>query len=142
MSSVAPSEASTSAQASSGAAAPPFAFKTPALPVKQRRVSLALPSSPRVVEGWSFRDDTGLGVTAGETSASGSASPLAADGKKGRTKSELSTATTPENEGDEKEEKKPEKKPRKKWSPEETQMLVEGCNKVRGGGTSLFKASY
>lgn len=25
----------------------------------------------------------------------------------------------------------PEKKPRKKWSPEETQMLVDGCNRVR-----------
>ncbi|TEB23076.1 hypothetical protein FA13DRAFT_1818637 [Coprinellus micaceus] len=106
MSSVAPSEASTSAQAG-GAAQQPFAFKTPALPVKQRRVSLALPSSPRVVEGWSFRDDTGLGVTAGESSASGSASPLATDKKKGRSKSELSAATTPEEEGDEKEEKKP-----------------------------------
>ena len=26
---------------------------------------------------------------------------------------------------------KPEKKPRKKWTMEETQMLVAGCNKVR-----------
>ena len=31
---------------------------------------------------------------------------------------------------------KPEKKPRKKWTMEETQMLVSGCNKVRRDSVS------
>jgi hypothetical protein len=31
-----------------------------------------------------------------------------------------------------------EKKPRKKWTKEETQMLVDGCNKVRALTVSLL----
>ncbi|KAF6749963.1 hypothetical protein DFP72DRAFT_818306, partial [Ephemerocybe angulata] len=118
-----PGESSSSASASP--AKPPtaatFAFKAPALPLKQRRVSLALPSSPRVVEGWSFRDDTGLDSVA--SNAEG-ASLMSQEKKKIRKvespEEKESGATTPE---------KPEKKARKKWTLEETAMLVAGCNK-------------
>lgn len=92
-----------------------FSFKAPLLPAssvaaagssKQRRVSLALPSSPRVVptSAWTFRDDTGL------------------EEKKGKLRKIVT-------DGDE---ESHERKLRKKWSQEETQMLVDGCNRVRG----------
>ncbi|KAJ7477899.1 hypothetical protein B0H11DRAFT_2281130 [Mycena galericulata] len=98
---------------------------------KQRRVSLALPSSPRLVPAWNFRDDTSV--------------PYAPKGKMRR------IDVTPDDEpGDEEEEGKatphedgdastaapsgaPEKKARRKWTPEETQMLVDGCN-IHGVG--------
>ncbi|KAJ3746265.1 hypothetical protein DFH05DRAFT_1522863 [Lentinula detonsa] len=90
-----------------------FSFKAPLLPAssitasagssKQRRVSLALSSSPRVVpaSAWSFRDDTGLEEKKGKLRK------IATDG----------------------EEELHERKLRKKWTQEETQMLVDGCNK-------------
>ncbi|KAJ3886450.1 hypothetical protein GG344DRAFT_57419 [Lentinula edodes] len=89
-----------------------FSFKAPLLPAssvaaagssKQRRVSLALPSSPRVVptSAWTFRDDTGL------------------EEKKGKLRKIVT-------DGDE---ESHERKLRKKWSQEETQMLVDGCNR-------------
>lgn len=110
---------------------------------QQRRVSLALPSSPRQFPAWSFRDDTSVGVGAGL------ASPSAAltSEKKGKmrriandsneedsasadlcvpTASTSSPAGVAGNSNTE-----PAKKPRKKWTMEETQMLVDGCNKVR-----------
>ncbi|KAF9007152.1 hypothetical protein BDQ17DRAFT_261832 [Cyathus striatus] len=97
-----------------------FSFKAPfptSSALKQRRVSLALPAdSPRVVEAWSFRDDTGIDAS----SSSSSVSPVEQKKpKKGKIEKEESDAA-----GDGK-----EKKPRKKWSQEETQMLVDGCNR-------------
>lgn len=109
-------------------AAPPsadFSFAAPFPAPKQRRVSLALPaSSPRVP--WDFRDDTGI---AGPSNAQqGKDSPSATESspkelpKKAKVrKTEPQDPAAP----------LPEKKPRKKWSAEETQMLVEGCNRVR-----------
>ena len=91
---------------------------TPASPLKHRRVSLALPSSPRVVQAWSFRDDTGI------DSSSGGGSNLALPEKKGKMRKIAQTAE------DEDPTTFQEKKPRKKWSAEETQMLVDGCNRV------------
>ncbi|KAH0579531.1 hypothetical protein H2248_002385 [Termitomyces sp. 'cryptogamus'] len=100
-----------------------FSFKAPfpasspnlAVPpsIKQRRVSHALPSSPRVVQAWNFRDDTGLDARVPETE---SMTPA----KKGKMR-KLTNGM----------ESEPylEKKQRKKWSDEETQMLVAGCNR-------------
>ncbi|KAF6745614.1 hypothetical protein DFP72DRAFT_1035605 [Ephemerocybe angulata] len=126
-----PGESSSSASAASPAKLPTaatFAFKAPALPLKQRRVSLALPSSPRVVEGWNFRDDTGLDSVA--SNAEG-ASLMSQEKKKIRKvespEEKESGTTTPE---------KPEKKARKKWTLEETAMLVAGCNKTVSGRTT------
>lgn len=102
-------------------ASPPsadFSFTAPFPALKQRRVSLALPAStPRVP--WSFRDDTGL---AGPSSAQQQPPSPTKEPKKGKIrKTEPLDPAAPVL----------EKKPRKKWSPEETQMLVEGCNRVR-----------
>ncbi|TFK80293.1 hypothetical protein K466DRAFT_504161, partial [Polyporus arcularius HHB13444] len=87
---------------------------------KQRRVSLALPSSPRVFPAWSFRDDTGVGVHSADAEGEdevkkGKMRKIAADGDGAQPPAHLS--------------ERPEKKPRKKWTMEETQMLVAGCNK-------------
>lgn len=70
---------------------------------KQRRVSLATPASEREVPAFKFRDDTGL--------------PSPSDERRGKVRRLTSPAP-------------PEKKARKKWTMEETQMLVEGCNRV------------
>ncbi|KAF7332159.1 hypothetical protein MKEN_00096900 [Mycena kentingensis (nom. inval.)] len=83
---------------------------------KPRRVSLALPSdsSPRVVpvSVWKFRDDTTI------------------DAHKGKVRRIDSAPDDEAEDGDaEKVPSPPEKKQRRKWSPEETQMLVDGCNK-------------
>lgn len=133
---------------------------------QQRRVSLALPGSPRPYTTWPFRDDTKLktGNSTGEplaalaargrimddvalhlagTSAStaftftpsslstphnfvspltlNSGAPTEASGGSAPTKS---SKLPPTSGGD------PPKKTRKKWSMDETQMLVNGCNKV------------
>src|SRR5215471_13506225 len=40
-------------------------------PLKQRRVSLALPSSPKLVPAWSFRDDTSIASHVAQSSSSG-----------------------------------------------------------------------
>lgn len=70
---------------------------------KQRRVSLATPASEREVPAFKFRDDTSL--------------PSPSDERRGKLRRLTSPAP-------------PEKKARKKWTMEETQMLVEGCNRV------------
>ncbi|KIY66154.1 hypothetical protein CYLTODRAFT_444894 [Cylindrobasidium torrendii FP15055 ss-10] len=89
-----------------------FSFKAPyPATLKQRRVSLALPSSPRVVPAANFRDDTGIYVQGAETSTEGSPLKISSEPDAEETMPPL------------------EKKARKKWSPEETQMLVDGCNK-------------
>ena len=113
---------------------------TPSSLKQQRRVSLALPSSPRQFPAWSFRDDTSVGV--GVTS-----SPVLVPEKKGKIRRIASdnddvdeaffnasiagpsflASQGPSNSSTPAE---PPKKPRKKWTAEETQMLVDGCNKV------------
>ncbi|KAG6884044.1 hypothetical protein C0993_001832, partial [Termitomyces sp. T159_Od127] len=92
-----------------------FSFKAPlpASPIKQRRVSHVLPSSPRVVQAWSFRDDTGLDAHVPATESM-------APAKKGKMRKLANGAES---------EPYMEKKQRKKWSDEETQMLVTGCNR-------------
>ncbi|EGN92622.1 hypothetical protein SERLA73DRAFT_172732 [Serpula lacrymans var. lacrymans S7.3] len=85
--------------------------------LKQRRVSLALPSSPRLVPAWSFRDDTSLASHVAETSAmmperKGKMRRIADDGERDEPRGVVIQ----------------EKKQRKKWTEEETQMLVDGCN--------------
>ncbi|EMD35191.1 hypothetical protein CERSUDRAFT_116659 [Gelatoporia subvermispora B] len=87
--------------------------------LKQRRVSLALPSSPRLFPAWSFRDDTGVGVHSSADSATG------VPEKKGKMRKIAASS-------DHTDDDPPfqmEKKQRKKWTQEETQMLVAGCNK-------------
>lgn len=84
---------------------------------KQRRVSLALPSSPRLVPAWSFRDDTRL------DSHAASASCLAPE-KKGKMRKIAADDHPIERVV------YTEKRQRKKWTDEETQMLVDGCNVV------------
>ncbi|KAH9943664.1 hypothetical protein B0H21DRAFT_810316 [Amylocystis lapponica] len=86
---------------------------------KQRRVSLALPSSPRLFPAWSFRDDTGLGVHSADTQRP-------AQEKKGKMRRIESSTERPD---DEPTQPQSEKKQRKKWTMEETQTLVAGCNK-------------
>ena len=101
----------------------PFPTTTTAGPqgtLKQRRVSLALPQSPKLVPTWSFRDDTAV------ESHAISSSPLVPE-KRGKMRKVASdehkhgAAGAP----------MPEKRQRKKWTEEETQMLVTGCNIVR-----------
>jgi hypothetical protein len=105
---------------------------------QQRRVSLALPSSPRQFPAWSFRDDTsvGVGATPPPTLKKGKIRRIASDhderedtpvgfsntGPSGDTAFASQSSTTAV---------EPSKKQRKKWTLEETQMLVDGCNKVR-----------
>lgn len=84
---------------------------------KQRRVSLATPASEREVPAFKFRDDTGL--------------PSPSDERRGKVR-RLASSPVPL-----------EKKARKKWTMEETQMLVEGCNRVsiRHLTTPLFSVA-
>ncbi|KAJ7748664.1 hypothetical protein B0H16DRAFT_1319679, partial [Mycena metata] len=99
---------------------------------KQRRVSLALPSSPRLVPAWNFRDDTSVPY----------ADAASAAGRKGKVRRIDTARDEPEGgeEGEEdaeggkegvvvKEGGVKEKKVRRKWTPAETQMLVDGCTK-------------
>ncbi|KAG5643856.1 hypothetical protein DXG03_009540 [Asterophora parasitica] len=88
---------------------------SPASPLKQRRVSLALPSSPRVVQAWNFRDDTGVESHVPETETS-----ALVPEKRGKMR-KLATGADGE--------PYQEKKQRKKWTDEETKMLVLGCNR-------------
>lgn len=102
-----------------------FAFAAPYPPNKQRRVSLALPaSSPRVP--WDFRDDTGIAGPSNAQEHQNSPSATGSSPKEPPKKTQV-RKTEPQDPAA----PLPEKKPRKKWSPEETQMLVEGCNRVR-----------
>lgn len=89
--------------------------------LKHRRVSLALPSSPRLVPAWNFRDDTGVDSHIAETSGlmpekRGKMRKIANDSERDELEPVLSLAQ--------------EKKQRKKWTLDETQMLVDGCNVV------------
>ncbi|KAH7882756.1 hypothetical protein F5I97DRAFT_1816666 [Phlebopus sp. FC_14] len=107
--------------------APTFSFTAPlpaspispatASTLKQRRVSLALPSSPRLVPAWNFRDDTGLASHVAETS---SVMPE----RKGKIRRIANDSQQRELDGFVIQ----QKKQRKKWTEEETQMLVDGCN--------------
>ncbi|THH28195.1 hypothetical protein EUX98_g5995 [Antrodiella citrinella] len=92
---------------------------------QQRRVSLALPSSPRIFPEWKFRDDTSLG----------NLSAALLPEKKGKmrkiftedddtSQAQVSPSMTAASQLP-----SMQKKQRKKWSPEETGMLVHGCNK-------------
>ncbi|EJD05156.1 uncharacterized protein FOMMEDRAFT_139688 [Fomitiporia mediterranea MF3/22] len=106
-----------------------FTFATPYPPaatatvgsqatLKQRRVSLALPNSPRLVPAWSFRDDTTIDAHVASSSQipqdkKGKMRKASADEQKVADKASVQV---------------PEKRQRKKWTEEETQMLVNGCN--------------
>ena len=90
--------------------------------LKQRRVSLALPSSTRVA--WNFRDDTGVESHVPETGAS---DLVPEKWRKMRKIAPLGDNEVPH-----------EKKQRKKWSDEETQMLVTGCNIVSCFDTIIY----
>ena len=116
-----------------------FSFTAPfpprsggASPGKQRRVSL--PSSPRFTpaSGWSFRDEMGL-----EAMSAHGTSSVASDKANKPPKTEATS-------GDPKLlDSIPslvEKKPRKKWTEEETQMLVEGCNRVCLSSRVMFRS--
>ncbi|KAG6863897.1 hypothetical protein C0991_002248, partial [Blastosporella zonata] len=105
-----PSTSTFSFKAPFPASTSTFAVPTP---LKQRRVSLALPSSPRVVQAWNFRDDTGLDAHVPET---GGMTPA----KRGKMRKLANGAESDPYQ---------EKKQRKKWGDEETQMLVAGCNR-------------
>jgi len=102
---------------------------------KQRRVSLALPSSDfRPLQGWTFRDDTRLDL---HLTSNDNSKPLRFGGNAGTTITQNGDSRgTPQSEEGEKEPTPelvhlPEKRPRKKWTHEETENLVKGCNKVR-----------
>ncbi|GJJ09326.1 hypothetical protein Clacol_003548 [Clathrus columnatus] len=109
-----------------------FSFTTP-FPVrvgsststKQRRVSL--PSSPRLspAPGWPFRDEMGLEAISTTTAAVTSSDK----DKYKRTNNKQELDLTNHFEEDMPMISPFEKKPRKKWTKEETQMLVDGCNK-------------
>ena len=109
-----------------------FTFKTPYPPTstpggsqgisKQRRVSLALPNTPRLVPAWNFRDDTTIDAHVASTA------PLAE--RKGKMRRSASTATSSSDHRIGESIVVPEKRQRKKWTEEETQMLVNGCNIV------------
>ncbi|KAF8580235.1 hypothetical protein K439DRAFT_1662859 [Ramaria rubella] len=97
---------------------------------KQRRVSL--PSSPRFSPnpGWPFRDEMGLEAM----SANGTA-PVTPDKEKKLRKVEIDAAAASMDDflpsGQ-------EKKQRKKWTTEETQMLIDGCNKHGVGNWKII----
>ncbi|KAJ7028116.1 hypothetical protein C8F04DRAFT_1291829 [Mycena alexandri] len=105
---------------------------------KQRRVSLALPSSPRLVPAWNFRDDTSVPYAdAGRKGKVRRIDTARDDGESGGGEDgdeEGRDADEGAREGGEgalvgKESGVKEKKMRRKWTPAETQMLVDGCTK-------------
>ncbi|KIL64371.1 hypothetical protein M378DRAFT_595224 [Amanita muscaria Koide BX008] len=97
---------------------------------KQRRVSLALPSAPRVVQPWNFRDDTTIDSHSQpqEKVSSGSSSSSEKRGKMRKISASM-TALAADDSDSMHAPQLQEKKPRKKWTPEETQMLVDGCQR-------------
>lgn len=140
-------------------AASTFSFTAPSSPaltpplsaLKQRRVSLALPSSPRLVQAWSFRDDTGIDShTAGGSTRRGGLVPE----KRGKMRKIASGSDSAAPLHDDPADEAAagifqEKKQRKKWTQEETQMLVDGCNRVSGSDcvcgtvlTVLFETAW
>lgn len=75
-----------------------------------------------MVPAFNFRDDTGLESHVAETSTA-----LGGDDKRGK----FRMIHDGDGGGDDGSSSLlAEKKARKKWSPEETKMLVDGCNKV------------
>ncbi|CDO68084.1 hypothetical protein BN946_scf184788.g15 [Trametes cinnabarina] len=134
MSSNAPSTSSLPSTSTFSFTAP---FPTSPSLAKQRRVSLALPSSPRIFPAWSFRDDTGLGVHSADAPENSSSSASGPE-KKGKMRRIASDEQRADGEPSPSAQSSqphpphpppPEKKQRKKWTMEETQMLVAGCNK-------------
>ncbi|KAF4588468.1 hypothetical protein EYR40_010019 [Pleurotus pulmonarius] len=121
----------------------PFPVASPGASLKPRRVSLALPSSPRLVpdSAWNFRDDTG--IDAHRTGHSNPSQGYESDtdvllpekrGKMRRIASDgddftLGSTTGASGSAEGAAGPSSEKKQRKKWTTEETQMLVDGCNK-------------
>ncbi|KAI0338683.1 hypothetical protein BDW22DRAFT_1422972 [Trametopsis cervina] len=112
---------------------PSSSASSPASLKQQRRVSLALPSSPRQFPAWTFRDDTSVGVGVSSPSAlvpekKGKIRRIASDNDDGEEASggpsTFNSLGAPGSSNAE-----PLKKPRKKWTADETQMLVDGCNK-------------
>ncbi|KAF9647230.1 hypothetical protein BDM02DRAFT_2733890 [Thelephora ganbajun] len=100
---------------------------------KQRRVSLALPPSDlRSLQAWSFRDDTRLDLL---SASNDDPKLLRLDGNAGTmaTRNGNLHGTLHSEEGEKELMHElihlPEKRPRKKWTHEETQNLVRGCNK-------------
>ena len=89
-----------------------FNYNPPPPPTttKARRTSLALPSAPREVPAWRFADDTRLPRPDHDRDEE--------QPRRGKMR-RLDSA-----------EGSPEKKVRRKWTMEETQQLVGGCNKV------------
>lgn len=140
-----------------------FSFKAP-LPVasgsgpssaaggassKQRRVSLALPSSPRLVPAWNFRDDTRVGAGSDAVPARVERGrSTSADQRRGKMRRLAVDAGEEDDDEDEegdagksaaaKDQKPKEKKVRRKWTPEETQMLVDGCNTVGAHANPVY----
>ncbi|KZV72313.1 hypothetical protein PENSPDRAFT_649895 [Peniophora sp. CONT] len=90
-----------------------FNYTPTTLPTKARRTSLALPSAPREVTAWRFADDTRL-----PRSSTPEHELEHAGARRGKMR-RLDSAETGS----------PEKKIRRKWTMEETQQLVDGCNK-------------
>lgn len=109
---------------------------------QQRRVSLALPSSPRQFPAWSFRDDTSVGVGAASPSGlvpekKGKMRRIANDDDDDFMTASSSTRPLGTNTSAE-----AAKKQRRKWTDEETQMLVDGCQKVRYFSSFRFIEVY
>ena len=101
---------------------------SPSPSLKQRRVSLALPSTPRVVQPWSFRDDTTIDSHPQPQQQHASSSSTSSE-KRGKMR-KISPTTGLDDNDSSLALPVQEKKPRKKWTPEETQMLVDGCQRV------------
>ncbi|KAJ7028120.1 hypothetical protein C8F04DRAFT_1007810, partial [Mycena alexandri] len=101
---------------------------------KQRRVSLALPSSPRLVPAWNFRDDTSVPYAdAGRKGKVRRIDTARDDGESGGGEDGDEEGRDPDEGGEGvvvgKKSGVKEKKVRRKWTPAETQMLVDGCTK-------------
>ncbi|KAF8654752.1 hypothetical protein AX16_003407 [Volvariella volvacea WC 439] len=133
----------------------PSSMSTPSSPLKQRRVSLAyvdssapLTAPHRSGLAWSFRDDTGIESHVAETDClvperRGKLRKIMLNGLEdsrvlsdglgltGDSFGSMATALSiqPQIIQHPPISVLPEKKQRKKWSAEETQMLVEGCNR-------------
>lgn len=100
-----------------------FSFKAPypSTSLKQRRISMASPNSPRVVPAWHFRDDTTVESHVAETTT-------LPERKRGKIRK-----ISNQDDDDIAFDVATEKKLRKKWTKEETDMLVKGCN-IHGVG--------
>jgi hypothetical protein len=106
----------------SGSRSIPSASTSSAPSLKQRRVSLAVPSSARLVPAWSFRDDTKVENHVAEGSLA-----------EGKGKMSVGTETpdgVPTTPSPDVEPPENGKKIRRKWTVEETNALVEGCKLV------------